>query len=269
MSAVSLETYGTPKQFVANNPTMLLKKDKFGFSLLHYFSSAGNVSDVQKLASYLVQVFGSQCLNIQDNNLLTPLHWALKRGHFGVVKSLVGCGANVNCSDKDGQTPLHLALSLFNENKSSEVVEIINFLLQHGADVNRENCDGVTSLMMASELGDDILVQTLVENYGASLEAVDNDGENALFYAVREGRENVVRLLVEKYRINVNHSNEVGETIKDFVESVGDECMAKLISDILCPFEHNESSMMELDDSLTLRLNDSGARVSWDKCSYY
>ena len=47
-------------------------------------------------------------LNIgcQDNNRALPIHYASLKGHIDVVKYLVSHGADIECYDKDGFTPL-------------------------------------------------------------------------------------------------------------------------------------------------------------------
>ena len=43
-----------------------------------------------------------------------PLHWAAGNGHPDAVSALLRAGAKANVADKDGWTPLHRYLSLFN-----------------------------------------------------------------------------------------------------------------------------------------------------------
>ena len=42
-------------------------------------------------------------------NQESPLHVAAKHGHAGVSAALINAGADVNCRDRNGWTPLHLA----------------------------------------------------------------------------------------------------------------------------------------------------------------
>eukprot|EP00919_Chromeraceae_sp_WS-2016_P007747 GHVR01018221.1.p1 GENE.GHVR01018221.1~~GHVR01018221.1.p1 ORF type:complete len:154 (+),score=25.57 GHVR01018221.1:151-612(+) len=49
------------------------------------------------------------CLGYEHVFGWTPLHWASCEGHFDVVELLVDSGADLNCTDKYGYTPLQLA----------------------------------------------------------------------------------------------------------------------------------------------------------------
>jgi ankyrin repeat protein len=51
----------------------------------------------------------------------TPLHVAAEDGSSGLVKMLVSSGADVNAVDKNGATPLILAM----QNKHDEIVEML------------------------------------------------------------------------------------------------------------------------------------------------
>ncbi|KAH7724429.1 hypothetical protein AAVH_07903 [Aphelenchoides avenae] len=48
-------------------------------------------------------------IDASDTDGQTPLHWACDAGHNEVVQLLVNSGADVNARDKDGLTPLHYA----------------------------------------------------------------------------------------------------------------------------------------------------------------
>lgn len=57
----------------------------------------------------------------------TPLHWAAGLGRKEMVEILVGKGAAVNVRNREGQTPLQLALDI-------RRFDIADFLRQHGAE---------------------------------------------------------------------------------------------------------------------------------------
>jgi ankyrin repeat protein len=79
-------------------------------------------------------------INVTDKNGMTPLMWAAQSNQLAVVNALIEYGANVNASDKMGETALtHLCESFYT---SPEVVKV---LLDAGANVNAKNSDGNTA----------------------------------------------------------------------------------------------------------------------------
>ena len=74
--------------------------------------------------------------------------------------------------------------------------EVVQELLDRGADVNKTGDDGATPLLTASRLGFRVVVQTLVEA-GADLEKASKGGETPLLGAVRERKSEVVLLLLK------------------------------------------------------------------------
>ena len=71
-------------------------------------------------------------VNAADLSGQTPLHCSAIEGNAGMARFLLEKGAIVDASDKSGNTPLHLASS----------VDIVKMLIDHGADINRENKSG-------------------------------------------------------------------------------------------------------------------------------
>jgi ankyrin repeat protein len=63
----------------------------------------GNVEEVEDLISRCADV------NATDKNRNTPLHIASLNGHASVVDMLLKNGANVNATNKNMETPLHIA----------------------------------------------------------------------------------------------------------------------------------------------------------------
>jgi ankyrin repeat protein len=62
-------------------------------------------------------------LNLKDVNGLTPLIWAVDRGHLEACKLLLDAGADPSVQDNEGITPLEYA-------ETCEHNEIINILKQ-------------------------------------------------------------------------------------------------------------------------------------------
>src|SRR5260221_11502281 len=67
---------------------------------------------------------------VQDKDGQTPLHVALRNGHVQIVHFLVEHGTDPTAQDKDGWTPLHKA-------SLNGHVEIVHFLVEHGADLGK------------------------------------------------------------------------------------------------------------------------------------
>ena len=64
---------------------------------------------------------------------------AAKSGHVEVVKILLENGANVNAKDRDGDTPLSIAVEKAanaDEEKKSKYAEIVEILTNNGASIN-------------------------------------------------------------------------------------------------------------------------------------
>jgi len=74
----------------------------------------------------------------------TPLHTAARyNSDVEVLKYLVSHGADVNAKEFYGNTPLHVAAE-FNSN-----VEVLKYLVSQGADVQAKNNDGIAPLDFA------------------------------------------------------------------------------------------------------------------------
>jgi hypothetical protein len=82
--------------------------------------------------SSILEVSSEGDLQNMDLDGRLPLHWACVRGHVGPVELIITKTKHKDKRDKEGYTPLHLAL-VMGENNLSGVIEI---LLQHLDSVN-------------------------------------------------------------------------------------------------------------------------------------
>ena len=105
-----------------------------------------------------------------------PLFLSLYNSKEDVVRILVAAGAKLDVTDRDGNTPLMVAVKQRN-------LSLTEFLLKNGASPRHRNLQGETALMLAPDVQ---LAQTLM-SAGANLLAQNNNGDTALQIATRNG----------------------------------------------------------------------------------
>ena len=73
-------------------------------------------------------------INIQlHETKITPLHMAIDKSHWSVVECLVGWGALLNVVDCDGNTPLHILITLrsVKDPGSPQIKQVSNIIIAH------------------------------------------------------------------------------------------------------------------------------------------
>ena len=117
------------------------------------------------------------------------LYRAAGDGNTTQVLALLDSGVDVNGRTSDGSYALNRA-AVFNE------VEVMQLLLERGADPNVQNREGDTPLICATKYagGHAATVKALVEA-GTNLAIKDKDGKTALDYAMAEGQQDAIALL--------------------------------------------------------------------------
>jgi serine/threonine-protein phosphatase 6 regulatory ankyrin repeat subunit B len=117
----------------------------------------------------------------------------------------------VNERNSEGMTALCLVSG------DPEPIDIVEFLIENGADVNAKMSNNVTALVRAVQNSRTDIVELLLVN-GADADATTGDGGHVFFIAATCGQKDIIKLLVA-HGANVNARNHEGQTILfyDFV----------------------------------------------------
>lgn len=134
---------------------------------------------------------------------------ALVYGKFDKVNHLITTSPDIiNAKDKYGFTALHNLMS-------EKQFEMINLLLEEGANPNIKNEDGITPLHLACWTKN---ANILLKN-GADINSIDNSGNTPLHILAGDGEErtDVIKFLVMK-GANIGIKNNKGETPYDIAK---------------------------------------------------
>lgn len=113
------------------------------------------------------------------------------------------CDVDFTVVDADGNTPLMFAV----KSGSREAVE---YVLNHGAEVNYLNNLGITPMHLATRKNSETLVRVLLEA-GAYVDIEDAYFQTPLFDAVQENNAQMIKYLYVN-EADVNHKNKDGKT---------------------------------------------------------
>jgi|SRR5579859_4650528 len=196
---------------------------------------------------------------VARKQLNEALYEAIKEGYPDVVEELIKGGADINYANKNGDTPLIIAIQRARataefgpqaheraRSRWHQRRNIIQTLLKAGAHVNHVNKEGRTALMEAVKEHDLHTVQTLLQipeiNTGSffgfgtkPINYADKDGNTALILAIKMVRcsyidnqeykicmnsQNILKALLETPGIDPHHVNKNGETAVKLLEKL-------------------------------------------------
>jgi ankyrin repeat protein/uncharacterized protein YegL len=138
---------------------------------------------------------------------------AIQQSDLVTVKQLLQIDPNLVRARNFDYTPLHYAIINFN-------VEIIKYLIEHGADVNAETSDDFTPpLHLAIEYNFNVKIIKYLVEQGANINAETNNGYTPLHWAAcNNSNVEVLQYLISQ-GVNVNAENYHGKTPLDVADT--------------------------------------------------
>ncbi|XP_048772787.1 ankycorbin-like [Ostrea edulis] len=122
--------------------------------------------------------------------------------NLGALKKMLKCGIDPNITDENGE-PLIFTIIVNGD------LESLKMLLAY-CDVNIENKDGRSALMLAIEMDDVEMIKALIKA-GARVNKSDNSGKTPLLLALEEGKFKIAEYLI-KHGSDVNEMDCLGQT---------------------------------------------------------
>ncbi|EAY09520.1 ankyrin repeat protein, putative [Trichomonas vaginalis G3] len=227
------------------------KQYRDGRNLLH-FAAQSNCIDILEFLSSKRDFFMGK-INAKDNNLLTPLHYALNNYFEESSEFLISEGADINAKDGNGKSILYFALerrmnkiayilisigadinSKSNDEKSLIHIaakynnqEVLEFLIKHYTDINTMYKDGITALHVAAEHNSIESAEILIKS-GAEINAKDKYGFTALHVAAEHNSKETAEILI-KFGADINVTNKNKETALHIAAEYNSKDTAELL----------------------------------------
>lgn len=224
-AAAQKDDVAIAKLLLKHGANIHAKSYESGWTPLHQAAAWGHIEIAQLLVEHGAKV-NEQAQPISQDVYVThetPLHVAANAQQIEMVTFLVKKGADVNAQSASVgcYTPLHCAIAagdaeiasyliahggeLKNNNTepllitacSQENPAMVTILLEHGCDINEQDTDGRTPLMMAIQCDNDEHVQILLEHH-ADMSIEDYQENTALSYAQESDNESIQELLLTK-----------------------------------------------------------------------
>jgi ankyrin repeat protein len=198
------------EETLKDSPSLADIKTEQGISLLQFAAYCRNNSAVDLLKKHKQKLDIFEAASIGDNKTInqlldkapefinsfssdgfTPLGLASFFGHLSVVKLLLDKGANPNIASNNQfkVAPIHSACAI-------SQFDIAELLIEHGADVNAKQMQGVTPLHSAAHNGQTKLSKLLIDN-GADVNAEMDNEQTPLFMANEKDFQETAELIIK------------------------------------------------------------------------
>ena len=140
--------------------------------------------------------------------LQTQLYDAVQKRNVALAESLIRQGARVDLRDEKGYDALYYAVSWAPEEFPQKNYEMVKMILKYKPDLNRLYKTPIPNLenpplLIAMQARNGEVARLLLE-HGADANYINSEGMGALSFAINYFSLPWVKLLVEKYKIDIN-----------------------------------------------------------------
>lgn len=140
------------------------------------------------LVANMVKECPDFCAVIMRNDLMSPVHWALKYKRFDIACTLAQQkNTNINAKNKKGLTALHMACQL-------GAVKVVKALVKAGANLDLQDNSGNTPLHTALTNGQNECAEALVKGHAAT-SIPNNNKQTARALAERKKAQGILELM--------------------------------------------------------------------------
>ncbi|XP_036364630.1 fibronectin type 3 and ankyrin repeat domains 1 protein isoform X1 [Octopus sinensis] len=215
--AVRNQSMGEIKTVLSSGNIVADVRDGHGLSALMTTAKLGQTDIMEMLLSFNASV------DTKDESGKTALMHACFHGQLPAVKILIAHGALFDDYDLGGSSAIHYAIDSCN-------CELIEWIFKSGADVNcRDRNAGWTPLIRCASLtGNSIVAMVLIRN-GADVNLQDSDGKTCLMIAVVNGHQQLVEVLLEN-NADISILNKSGRTAYEMAVSLEKRAIQKIMN---------------------------------------
>ncbi|KAG2463035.1 NFKB2 factor, partial [Polypterus senegalus] len=220
-------TTGDARMLLAVQRQLCAVQDENGDSPLHLAIIHQQVSVIEQLVQVIVSIPGQRILNFTNNLLQTPLHLAVITRQHKVVEFLLKAGADPTLLDRFGNSVLHLAAPMGDE-------QMLSILLSHLKHqnvnlLNSPDYSGLYPIHLAVRKGGEKCLRLLLE-YGANVDAMERkSGCTALHLAVQKNLLSAACSLATEFKADVNICNFGGNTPLHLAASLGSPTFCSML----------------------------------------
>jgi ankyrin repeat protein len=168
------------------------------------------------LQDFISQITNSTIYQEDYEKLLTKLKVTAQSD----ITNLIGCLENLRYRVYLSSTSKETQNSLLKAIENRDELALERFISRKVFKIDDPIRDGDTPLFIASQYGYKNIVEVLVEN-GADVNKMNNDGKTPLMVASENGNKDVVEVLVKKGAKEVQMCQEIQKCIKNYDLAIG------------------------------------------------